>query len=62
MKIEVEAQLGALQAELQELSANFKKLCGSRQRKCAGKEGSDVVRYVAQKHLKKLKRLNLGLL
>ena len=61
MKIDKEVRLGAWQVELEELSANFKKLCGSRQRKCSGKEGSEVVRYmyVAQKHLEMLKRVML---
>ena len=57
----MEVRLGAWQVELEELSANFKKLCGSRQIKCAGKEGSEVVRYVARKHLEMLKRVNADL-
>ena len=53
----MEDRLGAWQKELAELSDNFKMLCRSQQN-TVGIESSEVVEYVAKKHLEMLKRVN----
>lgn len=57
VKINMEDRLGAWQKELAELSDNFKMLCRSQQN-TVGMESSEVVEYVAKKHLEMLKRVN----
>lgn len=56
VKIDMESRLAVWKTELEELSDNFRKLSRSRQ-KTVGKESSEVVTYVARKHLEMLKRV-----